>query len=52
MKKFIAMMLVGAFVLATAVGCGDDKAKDKGKDKDKDKDKAKTTSVLIYQHRA
>jgi hypothetical protein len=45
-KKFIAMLLVVAFLFTGVVGCGggDTKTKDKDKDaktKDKDKDKDK-----------
>jgi hypothetical protein len=54
-KKFIAMLFLGAFLAATAVGtvgCGGDDKKDKDKkDKDKDKDK-KTTAVLVIKHLA
>jgi hypothetical protein len=40
-KKFIAMLLVGAILATGVIGCGgDDKPKPAaGKDKDKDKDK-------------
>ena len=41
MKKFIAMLLMGAVLVTSlgAIGCGDDKGK-----KDKDKDTKKTTN--------
>jgi hypothetical protein len=56
-KKFIAMLFLGAFLAVTAigaVGCGGDSDKDKKKDKDKDKDKTKdkATSVLVIKHLA
>ncbi len=45
MKKFLVMLMLGAFLAAgvvSTVGCGDSNtAKDKAKDKDKDKDKDK-----------
>ena len=49
-KKFIAMLLMGAVLVGGSIGCGDEKkapAKDKdkpaaGADKDKAKDKDKT----------
>jgi hypothetical protein len=53
MKKFLAVLFLGAFLVASigAVGCGgDDKKKD---DKKKTDDKAKTdktTSVLVIKH--